>query len=160
MRDTVRIPGFVLVAAAIVSVGASAETASDGIFSSLAGEWGSQEQTCESNPHVISFSEDRSFALFTYRIPPEISRKWAGLAIERQSPEYSAGNTIRFEVLDYGDRWIALRRVGEEKLDRLGKPITWKLSLAKDKNGYRWQPFGAVGWKKSILRGVRCSTTE
>jgi len=158
MHGTVGIPGFVLIAAGVVSAGASAEAASDGIFSLLAGEWGSQEQTCESNPHLISFSEDRSRALFTYRTPPEISKKWSGLAIERQSPEYSAENTIRFEVLDYGDRWIALRRVGEKKLDRLGKPLTWKLSLAKDKKGYRWQPYNAVGWKKSILRGVRCET--
>lgn len=87
---------------------------------------------------------------------PKVSHKWSSLAIERQSPVQSTENAINFDVLDYGANWIALRRVGETSLDRLGKPRTWKLILAKDKQGYRWQLYNSVGWKKSLLRGVRC----
>ena len=160
MRGAVRYLGLAAVAAASVSAAAAARGASDDIYARLTGEWGSQAHTCEANPHVISFSADKRLAVFTYRYPPDVPHKWSGLAIERQSPEYATGNTISFDVLDDGANWIALRRVGETSLDRLGKPRTWKLSLTKDKNGYRWQLYHAVGWKKSLLRGVRCKTTE
>jgi len=158
MVATVRMLGLVVIVAAVVSARALAAEASDDIYSVLAAEWGSQVHTCESNPHVISFSADRSRAVFTYRFPPEESHKWSGIAIERKSPEHSTENTISFHVLDHGATWIALRRDGETALDRLGQPLTWKLRLTKDKKGYRWQLYGGVARKKSILRGVLCET--
>lgn len=128
------------------------------IYALLSGEWGSNhEHTCESNPHIISFSEDKSRATFSYRYPPASAASKFGDSAEKMSPEHSSQVSIHFSVLDHGKTWIALRREGETILDRLRQPQTWKLSITKDHNGYRWWLYHSVARKKSRMRGIRCA---
>ena len=131
------------------------------VFAYLSGDWGnSSGNTCVSNPHVITVSHDRSRVTFTYKTPPLESGEYRTLAIERRSPEVSTSTTIDFQVLDHGDNWVALRRVGETELDRLAKKRAWKLTLSKDNMGYRWWLYNSVAGKKSLLRGERCQSDE
>lgn len=142
---------------AFCSVRLAAEEPGRDIYSLLSGEWGSnQAHTCESNPHVISFSDDKSRATFTYRYPPESASRSFGQPAEKISPEISSERTIHFHVLDHGDKWIALRRDGEKTMDRLRKPQTWKLNISKDHTRYRWWLYHSAARKKSPMRGIRC----
>lgn len=129
------------------------------VFALLAGSWGgNQDNTCGSNPHVITFSADYKRATFTYKEAPRNRYERSRIPAERQSPEASDTAVIQFNVLASGDDWVALRRQDETELDRLGKPRAWKLTLGNDFKSYGWWLYNSVVWKKSLLRGERCST--
>ena len=152
--------GIVCFLFALIGPVAAAETPADpGVFAYVSGEWGARlGDTCKTNPHVVSVSSDRSRVTFTYKSPPLASGEFRTMAIERRSPEVSSDTTIEFQVFDYGDRWIGMRRIGETELDRLGKPRAWKLLLSKDRMSYRWWLYNSVAGKKSRLRGERCQS--
>jgi hypothetical protein len=112
-------------------------------FSLLAGEWGTnQTDTCDTNPHVISFSEDRHMATFEFQHPVD----------------NDGNNKIVFLVRGSGRSWIYVQNVKETRRMWNGEPQVYKLQLTPDLNGYRWYeyPYG----DKSLLFGIRCKSFD
>lgn len=161
-RHVYRRNGAICFLIAILAPAATAEVPADqGVFDNITGEWGARHgDTCESNPHVVTVSSDKSRVTFTYRSPPVAPDKARTMAIEKNSPEVSSDSVIEFQVFDYGKRWIGMRRIGETELDRIGRPRAWKLLLSSDLKTYRWWLYNSVAGKKSWLRGERCQSGD
>jgi hypothetical protein len=131
------------------------------VFELLSAEWAdNKDYTCNTNPHVISFSDDRQFATFSYQHPPDRSHWTASLHTYRLSPEESKDETIIFKVLDHGRNWLALQRLEDETEEIGSKPQRWKLTLVSGDANYKWHLYGAAAGKNSLLRGVRCKPED
>jgi len=156
-------PGLFLVILATFAqdVYGNEETPVLDVFELLSAEWAdNKDYTCNTNPHVISFSSDRQLATFSYQQPPDRSHWTASMHAYRLSPEESKDKTIVFDVLDHGRNWLALQRRDESSADAAAKPQRWKLTLTSDDANYKWHLYGAAAGKNSLLRGVRCKPED
>lgn len=131
------------------------------VFELLAAEWAdNQDFTCYTNPHTITFSEDRSTATFSYKQPPDRSH-WASNMHEYSlSPESSSERTIVFKVLDHGKNWLALQPEVDAAGGGRATAKRWRITLTNEDAGYKWRLYGAPPGHNSILRGVRCDPED
>lgn len=113
------------------------------VFAVVTGKWdlADAEGMCEANPHIISFSSDRSVMFYETREP------WTDIAgIQHNRAEY--------DVLEHAPNRIRGRMRGEKRLTFDGEPVVWDLLLT-DPDTYRWHridlPIGGY-----FGRVVRC----
>jgi len=150
-----------VVLSATVASNLHAEESGLDVFELLADEWAdNKDYACNSNPHVISFSEDRTVATFSYQHPPDRSHWSPSLHTYRLSPEDSVEKVISFRVVDHGRNWLALKRVGEATSAKDAAYMKWKITLSKGDAGYSWHLYGAEAGNRSLLRGVRCKPED
>jgi hypothetical protein len=120
--------------------------ASARVFDVVAGTWGWVEgtRTCTSDPHMLSFSPDRT-SMF-YRYP--------------QAADSAGARDVRYEVRGHGRDFIRMFMVGETRTDSTGALVEWDLVLVSD-DLYVWRrsdwPKGAS--TRPIERCSRSSRT-
>jgi hypothetical protein len=120
-------PRGVLAVAAFLTVGCATRPAStEEWVSILSGTWGwvQGENTCETNPHEITFSPDR---------------RWMYLKTTHPilTPKGIRESEFQYQILSVTPSAIRMQLEDETRLTDSGKPVIWDLQLLTQ-NQYRW----------------------
>jgi hypothetical protein len=105
------------------------------------GSWGwVDDDGCETNPHVIRFSDDRRVMELTHR--------------ERFEPEEGPGpEVVTYDVEFVGDDYVRGRIRGEQRRTDDGKLVAWDLVLVAEAE-YCWR---RTDWGRGCTRPIqRC----
>lgn len=133
-----------LIIALCLATPATAQT----VFDRAAGSYGSPldpAQSCDANPHDLSFITN----------PPHAVFRWAKPRTNRDG-QLTQEDT--YDLRDATDTTLSLQREGDAPLPETGRRPLWILRLTQDPDGYCW---GRADWPsvRCIEPAVRCDTT-
>jgi hypothetical protein len=83
------------------------------------------QQSCDANPHELSFMANPPHAIFRWTAP-------------RPDPDGYLSTEDRYDFRGATDNTIALQREGDAPLAETGRRPTWILRLTQDPAGYCW----------------------
>lgn len=123
----------------------AAPAAAEDIFDRFPGDYGMPSlgtPLCQDNAHRITFSADRSRAIFDWRRPFE---NYRGEAMQ----------TGGYTVLGHDETSITLALDDESRLTAEGAPVVWILRHIETPEGYCW---GRTDWPagRCIALHLRC----
>lgn len=124
---------------------AAPATAGADVFARAAGLYGSAvdpTQSCQSNPHRLSFMASPPHAIFTWAHPAE-------------SPSGDLRDRARYDILGADEGSLTLRLEDDPARTADGGHPIWVLRLTQDPAGYCW---GRTDWPvvRCIDPAVRC----
>lgn len=130
-----------LVLSLLLAGPATAET----LFDRVPGQYGSTTnpaQSCETNPHELTFQTSPPHALFRWSNP-------------RVNPDGQLSSTEVYDIRDATESTLTLQREGDAPLPETGRRPLWILRLTE--TGYCW---GRQDWSpvRCINPAVRCDT--
>ena len=114
------------------------------IFDDLSGQFGKLggPNTCAQNPHVVTFSEDRSQAHFAWQSP----------IVDFRGVTRLGGSYV---ILSHDNQSITMRIPEETRLTEDGETVVWIMRRVAEPEGYCW---GRTDWPitRCELMTVRC----
>jgi len=115
------------------------------VFHDLSGRFGklAGPNTCAQNPHVVTFSEDRSQAHFV----------WAAPIIDFRGVSRMGGSYV---ILSHDDQSVTMRIPEETRLTDTGETVVWIMRRVTEPEGYCW---GRTDWPvtRCEQEAVRCA---
>jgi hypothetical protein len=134
--------------ALILCLALTSPAAAETVLDRAAGFYGSASnpmQSCDANPHELSFLTNPPHAMFHWALP-------------RLGPDGVMSQDETYDLRDATGSTLSLQREGDAPLPETGHRPTWILRLTSNPDGYCW---GRSDWSpvRCIEPAVRCDTS-